>query len=94
MWKRLIVRLVCGALSVATPAAMFAQKPYHIETRWVVGGEGGWDYLMADSGTHRLYLTHTTKVDVIDTSSGKVIGSISGLTRCHGVVITIRQTSQ
>jgi YVTN family beta-propeller protein len=64
-----------------------AQKPFQIEQRWTVGGVGGWDYLTTDATTHRLYIAHQTRVDVVDTTTGKVIGAVEGLTRCHGVVI-------
>jgi YVTN family beta-propeller protein len=68
-------------------AVVHAQKPYKVEQRWAIGGDGSWDYLLADANTHRLYIAHQTKVDVVDTETGKVMGTIPGLTRCHGIVI-------
>ena len=64
-----------------------AQKTFQVEQRWSVPGEGSWDYLTADPSTHRLYIAHGIRVDVLDTTSGKVLGAIQGLTRCHGIVI-------
>ncbi len=64
-----------------------AEKLFEIEKKWVIGGTGGWDYLMADPTTHRLYIAHMTRVDVVDTTNGKVIGAVEGLTRCHGIII-------
>jgi sugar lactone lactonase YvrE len=64
-----------------------AEKPFEIEQKWTIGGTGGWDYLMTDPTTHRLYIAHMTRVDVVDTTNGKVIGAIEGLTRCHGIII-------
>jgi YVTN family beta-propeller protein len=64
-----------------------AEKPFEIEQKWTIGGTGGWDYLTADPTTHRLYIAHMTRVDVVDTTDGKVIGAIEGLTRCHGIII-------
>ena len=88
-------RTILHALALATPlAAAFvasspavAQKPYSILSRWTVGGEGGWDYLTNDPAAHRLYLTHGPRVEVLDTESGKVVGSISGLKGTHGVAL-------
>ncbi len=77
--------LLCCLLTAAAP--LTAQKPYHIVDRWKVGGEGGWDYLRADPGAHRLYLAHGARVDVLDTQTGKVVGSISGLQGTHGVAL-------
>ncbi len=73
--------------SIAAAPAL-AQKPFHVEKRWMVGGEGGWDYLTVDSNAHRLYLAHSTKVDVVDLGTGKVVGAVTGLHGCHGVVIS------
>jgi YVTN family beta-propeller protein len=75
--------LLCGLL--AAPALLAGQQPYKILDRWKLGGEGGWDYLKVDSPAHRLYLTHSAKVDVVDTETGKPVGSIAGLKGTHGV---------
>jgi YVTN family beta-propeller protein len=69
------------------PAITFAQKPYSIVTQWKIGGEGGWDYLTSDSKAHRLYVTHGPRVEVLDSDSGKVVGSITGLKGTHGVAL-------
>jgi len=86
MLHRLLPKLAISALFAGAVAAS-AQAPFHLEHRWVIGGEGGWDYIVADSAAHRLYITHMTKVDVVDTDTGKVIGQVTGLTRTHGVVL-------
>ncbi|MBB5056325.1 DNA-binding beta-propeller fold protein YncE [Granulicella aggregans] len=86
MSVRMFAQIALSALFAVVSVAS-AQSPFHIEHRWVVGGEGGWDYIVADSGSHRLYIAHSTKVDVVDTDTGKVVGAVTGLTRCHGVVI-------
>ena len=72
-------------LAVALPA--LAQKSFSILDKWKVGGEGGWDYLVADSAAHRIYITHGTRLEVIDSSSGKSIGAITGLKGIHGVAL-------
>jgi len=64
-----------------------AQKPYSVLTQWKIGGEGGWDYLTSDPAAHRLYVTHGPRVEVLDTDSGKVVGSITGLKGTHGVAL-------
>jgi YVTN family beta-propeller protein len=73
------------ALAITLPA--LAQKPYSVQDKWKVGGEGGWDYLVADSGAHRLYITHGGRVEVLDASTGKSIGAITGLKGTHGVAL-------
>jgi len=64
-----------------------AQKTFSVMDKWKVGGEGGWDYLLADSGAHRLYITHGTRVEVLDSDSGKSVGAITGLKGTHGVAL-------
>ena len=73
--------------SFVVTTSAHAQKPFRIEQRWTIGGTGGWDYIAVDSGAHRLYIVHQTRVDVVDIETGKVIGAVQGLTRGHGVVI-------
>jgi YVTN family beta-propeller protein len=77
--------LLCGFL--AAPSLLHAQQPYRILDRWKIGGEGGWDYLIADPPAHRLYLTHGPRVDVLDTQTGKPVGAITGLHGTHGVAL-------
>jgi YVTN family beta-propeller protein len=80
--NRLLLTLMLF-VSVAT----LAQKPYSVLTQWKIGGEGGWDYLTSDSSAHRLYVTHGPRVEVLDTDSGKPVGSITGLKGTHGVAL-------
>jgi YVTN family beta-propeller protein len=40
-----------------------------------------------DSDAHLLYLSHGAQVDVVDTLAGKVVGTITGLQRTHGIVL-------
>jgi len=71
----------------ASPATVIAQQPYHVLDHWKLGGDGFWDYLFADSGAHRLYITHGARVEVIDSQTGKPIGAITGLHGTHGVAL-------
>ncbi len=80
-----VAALLCGLLAV--PAQLAAQQPYKIVDTWKLGGEGGWDDLRADPLAHRLYLTHGTRVDVVDTQTGKLVGSIVDLHGTHGVAL-------
>jgi YVTN family beta-propeller protein len=70
-----------------SPAVVSAQQPYHIVDHWKLGGEGGWDYLLAEPGAHRLYITHGPRVEVLDSQTGKPIGAITGLHGTHGVAL-------
>ena len=64
-----------------------AQTPYKVLDHWKVGGTGGWDYLLADGPAHRLYLTHNNRVEVVDTTTGKPVGAVTGLKSTHGIAL-------
>ncbi len=73
------------AFAVLSPSFASAQKPFQVEGKWTIGGEGGWDYLAVDESAHRLYVTHATRLEVLDTGTGKVVGSMTGFKGLHGV---------
>ncbi len=64
-----------------------ASSGYHLLKKIEVGGEGGWDYLFADSEAQRLYVSHATKVVVIDIKTEKVVGEIPNTNGVHGIAI-------
>jgi len=72
---------------LSASVAASAQNPYKVLDKWTIGGEGGWDYLTSDPAAHRLYVTHGPRVEVLDSDSGKVVGSITGLKGTHGVAL-------
>jgi len=63
------------------------ESPYRFAREIPIGGEGGWDYLSVDPAAHRLYVSHATKVVVIDTQENKVIGEIADTPGVHGFAI-------
>jgi YVTN family beta-propeller protein len=73
-------------LSLAT-AAFAAPPAYKVITKIKVGGGTRWDYCYLDSANHRLYVSHGTQTEVIDTSSDKLIGTIPGTNGVHGIAI-------
>ncbi len=87
--------VLAGAAVVRTAA--FAQTPaasvvpgasgYHLEATWKPGGEGGWDYLTLDPQAHRLHVTRTDRVQVIDTDEGTTVGEVTGLDGGHGTAL-------
>jgi DNA-binding beta-propeller fold protein YncE len=84
--SRSLAASILASSILTTPA--LAQTPLKIEQRWTIGGTGGWDYLTVDPEAHRLYIAHQTRVDVVDTNNGKVLGAVQNLVRCHGIVIS------
>lgn len=83
-------RLLFGSVALAAALGLqsaAAQQPYQVLDHWKIGGTGTWDYLLADPGAHRLYVTHNSRVEVLDTDSGKPVGAIAGLKGAHGIAL-------
>jgi YVTN family beta-propeller protein len=76
-----------AAAALLSLAAVSAAQTYHVADHWKLGGQGGWDYLLSDDAAHRLYVTHNARVEVVDTTTGKPIGAITGLKSTHGVAL-------
>lgn len=85
------------ALAAAIAAALLLPHGAHVHAAQLgytqiaeipVGGAVSFDYLNVDSAAHRLYLTHSTEVVVIDTSSNTVVGRIPAGPRVHGIAMT------
>jgi YVTN family beta-propeller protein len=74
---------MAGTLTVVAAA----QTPYKVIDHWKIGGTGGWDYLLADPAAHLLYVTHGSKVEVIDTVTGKLKTEITGMKGTHGIAL-------
>jgi YVTN family beta-propeller protein len=82
-----VIVLVALSGSFTSSGLASAQQPYKILDKWKIGGDGGWDYLLADPSAHRIYITHGARVDVVDTQTGKVTGAITGLHGTHGIAL-------
>jgi YVTN family beta-propeller protein len=74
-----------GLLSVGMALTVNAQQ-YKVTGQIPIGGEGGWDYLYADSPNRTLYVSHGSEVEIVDLDSDKTVGKITGLKGIHGVV--------
>src|SRR5271167_2349311 len=52
-----------------------------------VGGDGGWDYLTADSAAQRLYVSRGNRIVVVDTDAEKVVGELADTAGVHGIAL-------
>lgn len=76
-----------GFLLLAGATIVSAAGSYHVKTKFKIGGEGGWDYLIADSDARRLYVSHGSQVEVLDLDSGAVVGKIPDTPGVHGIAL-------
>jgi YVTN family beta-propeller protein len=78
--------LLIGSFVLASPPS-----GYHLLKKIPFGAAPGtieyFDYITFDPATRRVYLSHGTEVKVLDADSGSVVGTVSGLRRCHGIVV-------
>ena len=80
-----LVSLSLCSLTLALGAQ--AAPAYKFLKEIPVGGEGGWDYLTVDEAGRRLYVSHSTKVVVIDVDKDTVVGEIANTPGIHGVAV-------
>jgi DNA-binding beta-propeller fold protein YncE len=81
-------------VSFALPGVALASPPgpgYHLIQKIPLGAAPGggeyFDYVTVDSAARRVYLSHGAEVKVLDADNFSIVGTISGLKRCHGVVV-------
>ena len=63
-----------------------ADDAYKFLNEIPIGGEGGWDILTVDSAASRLYLSHASKVVVVDLEKNAVAGEIADTPGVHGFI--------
>lgn len=79
----ILSRAVVIAAASAAPHIAAAQT--FTTAKFNIGGEGGTDYLTADSATGRVFISRGTHVMVVDGATGKVVGDIPNTPRVHGI---------
>src|SRR5438552_1649023 len=88
--KKLVMRVMRKLMAASAPAflcgAAAANQPYQFLTEIPIGGEGGWDILTIDATASRLYLSHATKVVVVDLGKNALIGEITDTPGVHAFV--------
>jgi DNA-binding beta-propeller fold protein YncE len=83
----LVAFALLGTVALASPPG----PGYHLLKKVSLGAAPGggeyFDYVTVDSAARRVYLSHGAEVKVIDADTFAVVGTISGLKRCHGIVV-------
>ena len=62
-----------------------AEASYHFIKDIPIPGKAQWDYLKVDPDSHRLFVSHGNKVEVIDLEKGAIIGAIEDTPGVHGI---------
>jgi DNA-binding beta-propeller fold protein YncE len=79
---------ILATLGFALGSARSAASPgYHITHEVSLPGDEGWDYLAFEQGGHRLFVSHGTRVLVVDTDTLKVVGEVADTPGVHGIAL-------
>ncbi len=78
-----VVLLALASLALAADApGVKVTKKVSCAWQW-----HGFDYIVFDGSSNRLYVSHGTEVDVLDADSGTVLGKIEDTPGVHGIAI-------
>jgi YVTN family beta-propeller protein len=80
---KVLLLLAAGTLAFAAPPT------YKVLSKIKIGGATRWDYVFVDSTNHRLYVSHATQTEVIDTTTDKVIATIPDTQGVHGIAVAL-----
>ena len=82
------IRWGLTASGLAAACAAFAGPPaYKIVDRIAIAGEARWDLVYVDSAQHRLYLSHGTQTEVIDTLTDQLLGAVTPTPGVHAIAV-------
>jgi DNA-binding beta-propeller fold protein YncE len=77
--------LTAAAAAISAENAPLPAPDYTVSRSWPLGGSGGWDYLALEASGARLFISRGDRVDVVETVSGKPVGSIAHTSGVHGI---------
>ena len=75
------------SLALATLCVAAEAPGFKMTKKYPVPGDGGFDYIVFDGSSNRLYASHGTEVNVLDADSGRVLGKIEDTPGVHGIAI-------
>ena len=86
MFKPYSLLLLLSLFGVFTDSHAQSTPTYQYLTKISLPtGDGKWDYLKMDGERERLFVSHFDRVHVIDLTTDKQIGEITGLKGVHGI---------
>jgi len=79
-------------LTVSVAATTVGSAQNFAVDKWNIGGEEGTDYLTAEAGTGRVFVSRGTRVTVLDGLTGKLLGEVVDTPRVHGIAIAAKSS--
>jgi YVTN family beta-propeller protein len=82
--------IIAFSFLIAGHVALHAQtvkSQYKIGKKISLPGDDGWDYVTVDEPTGRLFISHGTQMQVVDSKTGKLLGTIPDTKGIHGIAL-------
>jgi YVTN family beta-propeller protein len=79
-----------SAFAFSASAAANARAQTFKVVKYDIHGDGGTDYVTAEPGSRRVFVSRSTHVMVVDGATGKVLGDLPDTPRMHGVGIAAK----
>jgi DNA-binding beta-propeller fold protein YncE len=80
MIRGLSLLLAAGALNARA-------AEFRVVARYPIGGDVRYDYLRVDPAMRRLYVSHATRVEVLDVDTGAKVGEVGPMKGIHGIAV-------
>jgi YVTN family beta-propeller protein len=81
------IAAVIGILLLNCGCSFAQHSQYRMANKFPIEGNGGWDYITTDDAAGRLFVSHSTVVQIVDVRDGKVIGTIPDTKGVHGIAL-------
>ncbi len=83
--ERIALTLCITTFAVPFVANAAPAPGYAVIARYALEGAGKWDFISIDQVRNRLFVTRADRVEVLDASTGKLLGTIADTPGVHGV---------
>lgn len=80
-----ITALTAFLISLCTLANSQTKTGLHVLKQHKINSDGGWDYISIDPIHHRIYVSHATQVNILNTLTGDSVGFVPNTTGVHGI---------
>lgn len=91
MHNKILMRIIVGCVLLGSHEAMSAPPDNNASVsevdRFNVSGDERWDLLAVDTKRHRLFVSRSSHVQIIDTESRKIVGDIPDTDGVHGIAL-------
>jgi DNA-binding beta-propeller fold protein YncE len=83
-------RTLLGAslvLALGTIGSAADAPGFKVTKHYSIPGDSGFDYIVFDNSSNRLYVSHGIEVNVLDASTGEILGKVEDTPGVHGIAI-------